>query len=275
MTGPLDHHLANLDARLNQLQGGLLQMWRQFLNVRRSVARLDALDRLARVGRSPRMDLEFRAQFGEDVTAWELLGKPLEGFFIEVGAFDGVSYSTTHALEALGWTGLLVEPIPARAEACRKNRPHARVVHSALAGPAAAPEATFHVLEDEYGGMLSYAEGLSQGHHVEQVHAANVRKVSVRVPVTTLDRLLEGHAGPIDLVTIDVEGAELELLAGFDLARFRPRVVFVEDSTFGNNPALDALMARGPYQVAGWVESSRVYVRADEPGLVRRAREVL
>ncbi|MDX2132796.1 MAG: FkbM family methyltransferase [Planctomycetota bacterium] len=271
----MNDHLAQLDARLNQVHGGLLQVWRQFLGVRRTVARLDALDRLARAGQTPHLALDFKSQFGEDITSWELLGKPLSGFFIEVGAFDGVSYSTTYALEAMGWTGLLVEPTPARAEACRANRPHSRVVHSALAGPTAPAEATFHVLEDEYGGMLSYAEGLSQGHHVEQVHAANVRKVSVRVPVTTLDRLLEGHNRPIDLVTIDVEGAELELLAGFDLARWRPRLMLIEDSTFGNNPALDALVARGSYQVVGWVESSRVYARSDEADIIRRAREVL
>lgn len=264
-----------LDQQLQQMHGGLMQVWRHVLRLRRSVSAMEARDQLAAAGRVPTLPIDFRSQFGEDVAAWDLLGKPLDGFFIEVGAFDGVTYSTSYALEAIGWKGLLVEPIPARAEACRRNRPNARVVHAALAGPTAPKELTFTVVEDSYGGMLSYAESLSQGHHVEQVRAAGERQSKVRVPVTTLDALLSGHTGSIDLVSIDVEGAELALLEGFDLARWKPRVMMIEDSTFGQNPALDRLLARHPYTLAGWVESSRVCVRSDERDLLERARQVL
>lgn len=269
------HSPSHLDARLNQLHGGLLQMWRQLLRARRSLSAFEARDRLAAAGRAPTLPIEFRSQYGEDVAAWDILGKPLDGFFIEVGAFDGLSYSTTYALEAIGWKGLLVEPIAARAEACRKNRPNSRVVHSALGPPNAPREITFNVVDDQYGGMLSYAEGLSQGHHVDQVNAAGSRKTSVRVPLTTLDSLLEGHTGPIDLVSIDVEGAEIGLLEGFDIARWKPRVMLIEDSTFGNSPALDRLLARAPYTLRGWVESSRVCVRSDEREILERTEQAL
>ncbi len=265
----------SVEQHLNQLHGGLLQVWRHVLRLRRSVSAIEARDKLAAAGRTAALPIEFKSQFGEDVAAWDILGKPLDGFFIEVGAFDGVSYSTTYALEAIGWKGLLVEPIPARAEVCRKNRPNSRVVHSALGGPKSPREVTFNVVEDEYGGMLSYADGLSQGHHVDQVNAAGSKKVSVRVPVTTLDSLLEGHTGPIDLATIDVEGAEIGLLEGFDIARWKPRVMMIEDSTFGKNPVLDKLLARAPYTLMGWVESSRVCVRSDEVEIIERAKQAL
>jgi FkbM family methyltransferase len=266
--------VANLEARINQIHQGLLMVWRQVLRVRRTAYALDAMQRLSAAGRVAQLPLEFRSQFGEDLSAWDLLGRPLTGFYVEVGAFDGVMYSTTYALEAMGWTGLLIEPIPERAEACRRNRPHSRVVHAALGAPGGPGKATFHVLRDEYGGMLSYAEGLSNRHHLEQVAAGQVPQTSVEVPLTTMDALLEGHTGTIDFATIDVEGAETALLAGFDLARWRPRVLMIEDSTFGHNAELDRQLSRGPYVVVGWVESSRVCVRADERALIERAREV-
>ncbi|CAG0968076.1 hypothetical protein PHYC_01093 [Phycisphaerales bacterium] len=190
-----------------------------------------------------------------------------------MGAFDGVSYSTTYAMEAMGWNGLLIEAIPQRYEACRDNRPHSRVVHAALAGPGAGAQAVFHVMQDEYGGMLSFAEGFSEGRHVEKMQTSPIPRSTVTVPLTTLDALLEGHSGAVDLVSIDVEGAEVALLRGFDLARWRPRVVLIEDGGMGNSPALDAQMSRHPYAHVGWVESSRVYVRADERDLIERARE--
>jgi len=51
------------------------------------------------------------------------------------------------------------------------------------------------------------------------------------VPVMTLDQVLEdaGAPQPLDFVSIDVEGHDVEVLAGFDLARWRPRLLLIED----------------------------------------------
>ncbi len=58
-----------------------------------------------------------------------------------------------------------------------------------------------------------------------------VARSTIEVPVRTLDEILEqvGAPAPIDFVSIDVEGHEVEVLSGFDLARWRPRLVLVED----------------------------------------------
>src|SRR5262249_10234814 len=51
------------------------------------------------------------------------------------------------------------------------------------------------------------------------------------VPLRTLDEILtESHApSPIDFIAIDVEGHEVDVLRGFDFARWRPRLMLVED----------------------------------------------
>jgi hypothetical protein len=54
----------------------------------------------------------------------------------------------------------------------------------------------------------------------------------IRVNVRRLDTLLTEHAPElehVDLVSIDVEGWELEVLAGFSLERYRPTVLIVEN----------------------------------------------
>jgi FkbM family methyltransferase len=220
---------------------------------------------LAMQGRSARRVIEFRSQYGEDVTAFEMLGPQTKGFYVEAGAFDGRDLSVTYAFDAMGWDGLLVEPLPERAEACARNRPTARVVHAALGGRGASGEATLNRTRDPRGGMFSYT-GQRREALVAQVH----NDAPVRVPQTSLDALLAGHTGPIDLVVLDVEGAELDVLAGFDLRRWRPRVLVIEDNTRGQDQALTAYMKDQPYKLAGVLEVNRFYALEDEPALIGR-----
>src|SRR5262249_57455565 len=53
----------------------------------------------------------------------------------------------------------------------------------------------------------------------------------IEVPVRTLDDILIEARAPMrfDLLSVDVEGHELEVLSGFDFARWQPRLVLLED----------------------------------------------
>lgn len=225
---------------------------------------------LAEAGKKPRMPVEFRSQFGEDLWVWDILRQQTEGFFIEVGAFDGYHFSTTYALESVGWNGLLIEAIPERAEACRIRRPHSRVVRAALGRRGSAGTTTFTIVNDQYGGMLSF--GPAAGPHAREVARAGLGTRTITVPLTSMDELLKEHAGPIDAAVIDVEGAEVEVLNGFDLDRFKPRLLILEDNERGKNAALEQYMATKPYIFAGWLSVNRLYVRADLESLLDNLR---
>ena len=53
----------------------------------------------------------------------------------------------------------------------------------------------------------------------------------IQVPIRTLDDILtEAKApAPLDFLSVDVEGHEIDVLRGFDFKRWRPRLVLVED----------------------------------------------
>ena len=57
---------------------------------------------------------EARSQNAEDALLWDLLGDREHGFFVEAGAYDGYTFSVSYLFECVGWSGLLVEPIPGR-----------------------------------------------------------------------------------------------------------------------------------------------------------------
>jgi FkbM family methyltransferase len=230
--------------------------------------RRQAIEALAVAGREPVYRVEFRSQFGEDALIWTLFAGQLNGFFIEVGAFDGYNYAATYALECVGWEGLLIEAIPERAHQCRARRKHSRVVHAAL-GATHGGETTFAVTEDAYAGMFSYVSGTSQ--QKKSVTSAPTRLVTV--PLTTMNELLHDHRGEIDVAVIDVEGSEVPLLAGFDLHKHQPKVLLIEDNARGADPAVSNCMAAMPYTQVAWLKVNRVYVRADlAPSWAERLR---
>jgi len=237
------------------------------LRSRKRVAALEARFALIEAGRTARYPVDFRSQFGEDIWIWEALGGQTTGFFIELGAFDGYNFSVSYALEAMGWNGLLIEALPKRYAECRNRRPHSRVENAALGRRGSTGTATFVSVEDAHGGMLSYTE--AETAHAKRV--SNLKKETIEVRLTWMDELLKDHTGPIDAVSIDVEGAELDVLHGFDLAKYKPRVMLLEDNEAGRNPALANYMAaQSDYLFIGWLTVNRLYVRKDELAVLDR-----
>ena len=149
----------------------------------------------------------------------EFLSAEAPGFFVEVGANDPVKESQTFHLEQLGWTGILVEPIPELATQLREKRKAQVFAVACSSPPRAGSTMTLHVA----GAFSSFDPRLA---------VTGVRpERSIAVPVKTLDQVLEegGAPVPIDLLSIDVEGHELDVLRGFSLARWQPRLILLED----------------------------------------------
>lgn len=248
----------------------------QLIEMTARVCELEAREKLREQGRQARRRVEFRSQFGEDAWIWKVLDRQTSGFFIEVGAFDGYHYSVSYGLEAMGWSGLLIEALPGPFEKCRARRTDSRVVHAALSRPGAPVTMEFTAVSDQYGGMLSYldASGSSPlaAEHARMIEQSKVATEKVRVPVTTMDALLEAHKGPIDAAAIDVEGGELDLLAGFDLKKWKPRVLVLEDNSGNPDSPLGKYMSTQPYLFAGWVGVNRTYVHESEARLLENLR---
>ena len=144
---------------------------------------------------------------------------PRRGYFVEVGANEPRARSQTFHLEQAGWTGLLIEPQPALAAQLRAER-SAKV----FAVACSAPENAGRALPLHVAGPLSSLDRarMAPGAAPEAV---------IEVPARTLDSVLEEAGAPegFDFLSIDVEGHELEVLRGFDITRWRPRLILLED----------------------------------------------
>lgn len=166
--------------------------------------------------------LNFKAQFGEDKILAKHFADTKQGFYVEVGALDGVYVSNTLFFEQMGWQGVLVEPIPEAAKKCAQARPRSKVVCCAAVAPNSAAEIEFEVVE---GWEALSAPSLNK----ERLHEYQPQIRKITVPAKTLDTILqEANVNRIDFLTIDVEGHEWEVLQGFTIDRWRPEIVIIE-----------------------------------------------
>jgi FkbM family methyltransferase len=168
-----------------------------------------------------------------------------DGVFVEAGANDGLAQSNTYFFERMrGWRGVLIEGVPEFALACRRNRPGATVVNAALVADDSVREVTMQtanlmsIVQGAFGSSVSDEAHVRRGIEV-QGGPERVSSDALIVPARTLTSVLaEAGVTRVDLLSLDVEGYELQVLQGLDLGRFCPRYILVEARAVGPVDAL-------------------------------------
>lgn len=207
------------------------------------------------------MTTRYYSQAGEDALLWQIFPNARDGFFIEVGAFDGRYLSNTLSFEEQGWRGLCIEPHPDYFELCRTNRPGAVCVNAACVGPD-APE-TVSFLSEPLGilsGLRADETANMAGRYASRgMEFPGFRRVDVAA--RTLDSILAEYypdLREVDILSIDVEGSEIDVLEGFSLSA---RVIVAEANTDPALALLENYMTRRGYHYARALDQNYFYTR--------------
>ena len=203
------------------------------------------------------------AQNGEDIVLLRAFAGMDRGTYIDVGANLPDFGSITKAFYDRGWRGLLVEASPAFAEQLRKDRPGDIVEE--VAASAEPGTLTLHEIADT--GLSTTKEDI--GAH----HARDGREVVERkVPAVPVSQLIDRHGlTEIHFMTVDVEGAEADVIAGLDLERHRPWVLVVE-ATYPNSieqthGTWEPVLTAAGYRFCQFDGLSRFYVAEEHADL--------
>lgn len=177
--------------------------------------------------------------------------KPV-GYFVDLGANDPIKESQTYHLEKLGWKGILIEPLPYYVNLLKKKR-KAKVLQYAASSP------------QNHNKKLKFivAGGHSTLNHMP-IALGDFSKKTIDVTCKTLNSILEKNKTPFnfDLISIDIEGHELEMFKGFNLKKWKPKLILLEDHVI--NHLKHNLMKSNGYEIILRTGLNSWYIPANE-----------
>lgn len=146
------------------------------------------------------------------------------GYFIEVGAYDGESFSNTSCLADIGWKGIYVEPVEEYYCLCKDRHKNNNIIVENLA--IGTTENKIPIYCDRFFSTTDYAkaklfsEKIFLGSSFVASECSQIR----------LDSLMNKYNVPIgfDLLVIDVEGSEYDVLDSFDIDYWQPKMMIIE-----------------------------------------------
>ena len=155
------------------------------------------------------------------------------GFFIEVGAHDGIFQSNTLNLEeSLGWKGILIEPSLNAYLECIKNRPKSICINLALTSFEQYKKKEFVFGDFNSSPMSSVAANRSGFSKFENLknYLSGITKKKLRPVSTAPLQLIIDKIGidKVDFLSLDVEGFEYEVLKGVNFNKCRPKYILIE-----------------------------------------------
>ena len=168
------------------------------------------------------------------------------GVFVDVGAADAREGSNTYYLEAhLGWSGIAVDAVAENGLSFLTHRPMTQFFPF-FVGDHSDDQAVIFVANNRN----TQSSSATRDHALRYSSGDGVTARSV--PTITLnDLLVESNVTHMDFLSMDIELSEPMALAGFDLAKYRPALVTIEEAVPQvRQEVIDYFIERG-YTVVG------------------------
>lgn len=155
------------------------------------------------------------SQNNEEEIILNTVGSLPTGSFLDIGAYDGKTFSNTLALAERGWSGVCVEPCPynfVRLLELHKDRPTVHLINSAVVGP------------DSPHGLLRFWDSHGDGvgtllvtHKEKWERGSSVKFQPYWLLPLPLDRLFTSFGYDFHFVNLDVEGHSADLFLSLPL----------------------------------------------------------
>ena len=173
------------------------------------------------------------SQYGQDLFLRKLLSflpyKP-QFLYIDIGAHDGITFSNSFFLDELDrWNGICIEANSSVFPQLIKNR-KSECLNLAISDNNGV---TLFLKNDGYSEMLSGIASKIPRKHLKRIRREQIensgRTTEVFVDTLTLNELCRAREiSEIDLLLLDVEGAEKSIIGSIDFEILRINIICVE-----------------------------------------------
>lgn len=152
------------------------------------------------------------SQVDQDLWVLEMLNNKKNGYFLDVGAYDGIKYSNSLLLEKdFDWSGLLIEAHPDNFDTLKNNRKNTLVPYAV----------------SDYNGKIIFENECGTGSKV-------VEKNGLSIDCITFEKMFEMYNVPnyIDYISLDIEGMEYLSLTKFPFDKYKFKLLTVEHNLY-------------------------------------------
>jgi FkbM family methyltransferase len=171
----------------------------------------------------------FYSQAGQDQWVIDVSKNKSGGYFLDLGAYDGVNYSNSFYLEKnLDWSGICVEADPKNFKNLIKNR-------NCICE---------NIAVNNYKGLVNFSSSEMGG----KIDDESLQVIECE----TIENILIKNNAPfyIDYLSIDIEGNEFKVLEFFPFNTWKFGIITVEhnlycDGDFNKNRIMDVLLKNG------------------------------
>ena len=199
------------------------------------------------------------SQCGEDLIISRILkhlgiSKP---FYMDIGANDPVIYSNTYLFYKDDARGICIEPNPALCEKYKLKRPGDLILSIGIGSKNETR--TYFMFESHALNTFSEEEALGaekKGHKI-------IKKIQIAIK-TWSEIAEENNLKNIDLLSIDVEGLDLEILQSIDWTKYQPKIICVETQSFGTSNSaeqspIESFLLEEGYEIAGMTPMNKIF----------------
>ena len=161
------------------------------------------------------------AMNNEDTAILNYFKDKKNGFYVDVGCYHPIHRNNTHLLHMQNWSGVNIDTSQFSIDLFNFMRPKDLNYNCAIS-------------DKNKNIKLFYQKELSQLSTIEKGQAESVFQGEIKekeIEAFTLDEILSRDKykdSKIDLLDIDVEGADLKVLRGLSFDKFKPELVCVE-----------------------------------------------
>jgi len=154
------------------------------------------------------------SQIGQDIFVASFFNLKKKGFFIEIGAGDGIYHSNTYFLEKYyNWRGILVEP-------CKFWKKNKKIRKKSIW--------VEKIIFNKTGLLIGFDHNQKKPFNSK----INFNKTVNKVKTINMKDLLSYYKVPkdIDYMSIDIEGDEYKVLKQIDFNKYNIKVLTIEDN---------------------------------------------
>ncbi len=147
--------------------------------------------------------------------------KGFTGTFLDLGSYNGIDLSNVRALAEMGWNGCMVEASPTVYKQLKKN--YAAYPNIQLVNCAVGRATAIFSFQDNHHGVATLHPGETLRWKDKETFE------TIELPCVEMNELLGVlHYKTFDLISIDIEGEDLEVLKRLPFNRLQTKMVIVE-----------------------------------------------